>query len=616
LAAGCAEEGQEELKAARLKTGSTMNALEWELLLQTRNALAAAGHGQKKAVISQACAQLQCSPQTLYRKLDEAGFDSQRKARADKGEVMYSLAQLQLIAGLLMESTRRNEKRLLTIEDTVAILHADGKLPAIASASWVSQMLTANALHPDQLRHLEPAQSLRSLHPNHVWQIDASVCVLYYMKNGSLKSMPQDEFYKNKPQNLAKVVSDLCTRYVASDHTSGTIWTRYYTGGETAQNLIDFFLWCISKQEGLLAHGVPMMVMLDPGAANTSGLFKNLCKRLDVELQINEPGQPRAKGQVEKSQDIVERHFEGLIRFMPELDLEGLNVHGKAWQAHFNATKKHTRHGQPRYSAWMHITPEQLRIAPPMELLRDLVTTTEQTRRVSNTMTISYAVKGHGQADYDVRYVPGVMVGQQLTVVVNAYRSPAIDVQYTDAETGELRWMCVEPQGKDAFGFAATAPVIGQEYKQAPATQADQERQKIGQAAYGAANDEEAAKARKSNAQAYAGQINIMADIEATKLPEYLPRKGTALEMAKREVEQARMSVTAAAKRLKALLGERYEPRMFAWLQERFGATGVTEAQLDALAAQLGASPAEQASDPTGTEGAAPALRVIAGGAR
>jgi hypothetical protein len=433
------------------------------------------------------------------------------------------------------------------------------------------------------------------------------------MKSGSLQSMPKEEFYKNKPQNLARVVNDLCTRYVCTDHASGTIWTRYYTGGETAQNLIDFFLWCISQQEGMLAHGVPMMVMLDPGAANTSGLFKNLCERLAVKLQINEPGNPRAKGQVENAQNLVERHFEGLIRFMPELDLEGLNERCQAWQAHFNATKKHTRHGQPRYSAWMHITPEQLRIAPSMELLRDLVTSTEQTRRVSNTMTISYAVKGHGQADYDVRYVPGVMVGQQLTVVVNAYRAPAIDVRFTDAETGEQRWMCVEPQGKDAFGFSANAPIIGQEYKQAPATQADQERQKIGQAAYGAANDDEAAKARKSNAQAYAGQINIMADIEATKLPDYLPRKGTALEMAKQEVAAARMSVTAAAKRLKAIMGERYEPRMFGWLQAKFGEAGVAEEQLAAIAQQLGGSPEPDAAEPMSQ---VPALRVVAGGVR
>jgi transposase InsO family protein len=179
-----------------------------------------------------------------------------------------------------------------------------------------------------------------------VWQIDASVCVLYYMKSGVLKSMPKDEFYKNKPQNLARIVNDLCTRYVATDHASGTIWTRYFTGGETAQNLIDFFLWAVSQRQGMVAHGVPFMVMLDPGAANISHLFKNLCEQLQVKLQINEPGNPRAKGQVENAQNLVERHFEGLIRFMPTLDLEQLNAACERWQISFNAARKHTRHGE------------------------------------------------------------------------------------------------------------------------------------------------------------------------------------------------------------------------------------------------------------------------------
>lgn len=590
-----------------------MNHLEWQLLLQTRDALVAAKHGQKKAVIASACAQLQCSEQTLYRKLEEAGFAAGRKQRADKGETIYSHEQLRMIAGLLIESTRQNGKQLLTIEDAVEILHADGKLPALASASWVGEMLRQANLHPDQLRHLEPAQSLRSLHPNHVWQIDASVCVLYYMKSGTLKSMPRDEFYKNKPQNLARIVNDLCTRYVATDHTSSTIWTRYYTGGETAQNLIDFFLWTVSQRPGMVAHGVPFMVMLDPGAANTSRLFKNLCDQLQVKLQINEPGNPRAKGQVENAQNLVERHFEGLIRFMPTLDLEQLNAACERWQISFNAARKHTRHGMPRYSAWMHITPEQLRIAPALELMRELVTSQPETRRVSNTMTVSFKVKGYESQDYDVRYVPGVMVGQTVTVAVNAYRAPAIDVRFTDAETGELRWMTVEPVKTDAFGFNAASPVIGEDYKRPPMTLADGERQTIGREAYAAANEGDAAKARKANTQAYGPQsespVNIMAAIEATPMPAYLPRKGTALETEKREVAEARMSIAAACKQLRAKLGEAYDPATFAWLTEKYGAAGMTQAQVGAIG-EAKAAPAQPEA------GAVPALRVVAGGSK
>jgi hypothetical protein len=588
-----------------------MNNLEWEVLLATRNKLLEVPHGGKAGVLATACVQLQCSEQTLYRKLATAGLETDRKARKDKGDTVYTHDQLGLISGMLVSSTRANEKRLLTIEDVVELLHADGKLPCVMSASWVAQLLRSNTLHPDQLNHATPAQSLRSLHPNHCWQIDASVCVLYYMKGGTLKAMNPDEFYRNKPQNVAKIVNDMCTRYACTDHYSGTIWSRYYLGGETAENLLDFMMFCITQREGVPAHGAPWMLMLDPGAANKSFVVKNFCERMKIKLNINEAGNPRSKGQVENANNLIERHFEGLLRFMPTLDLVMLNQLNQQWQISYNASRKHTRHGQPRYSLWMQISAEQLRIAPPLVLMRDLATSKEETRRVDNTMQVSFAAKGYGSRSYDVRYVPGVLVGQTVTVVVNAYRAPAIDVRFTDAETGELRWMCVEPIVTDAAGFNINAAVIGEEYKAPPNTVADGLRNDIAKQAYGVASIEEADKARKLNKQAYVG-INAMAAIEATQLPAYLPRQGTALETEKRAMATRHMTVPAAAKRIMALAGTHYTPQTYGWLQAKFGATGVPEDQIVAIAERLGLV-VDQA-EATGTD-VPQGLRVV-GGAR
>jgi hypothetical protein len=595
-----------------------MNQLEWDILIKVRDALQAARHGEKGAVIARACEQLQCDEQTVYRKLAKAGLETGRKKRHDAGQATYSRDQLALIGGMLTASTRANEKRLLTVEDAVEILHADGKLPVVMSAGRVSQLLRDNVLHPEQLAHQSPAVALRSLHPNHCWQLDASVCVLYYLKSGSLQSMPRDEFYKNKPHNLAKVVNDLCVRFACTDHYSGTIWTRYYTGGETSENLIEFFLWCVSQHEGCPVHGVPFMVMLDPGAANKSHMFKALCTRLLVKLIINEVGNARAKGQVENAHNIIERHFEGRLRFLPELTLDALNDHCERWQVAFNSSKRHSRHGQPRYSMWMRITSEQLRVAPSIELLRELVTTVEETRRVSNTMTVSYSVKGFGRADYDVRYVPGVLAGQTLTVVVNPYRAPAIDVQYVDKATGEIAWICVEPQAVDDAGFALSAPVIGQQFHAMPNTQADSARNELLKAAQNVSTLEEAEKARKSHRQAYAGVVDVMADIDATQVPAYLPRRGTALETEKRAVASARITCVEAAKRLRTAMGAAYQPTTYAWLQERFGEVGVPEDQIDAIAQQLHGDDlreADAALREKDADAGAPALRVV-GGAR
>lgn len=584
-----------------------MNELEWEVLLATRDKLAAAPHGHKGKVIAQACHQLQCDEQTVYRKLAAAGLETGRKQRKDKGEVAYTLAHLQLIGGMLAASTRANGKQLLTLDDAVEIAYASGKLPCKLSGAWVSQLLRDASLHPDQVSHQTPATQLRTLHPNHLWQIDASVCVLYYIKGNRLQSMPADEFYKNKPHNLAKVVNDLCIRFAATDHYSATIWARYYTGGETAENLVEFFFWCISQRADAPAHGVPFMVMLDPGSANKSHIFKNLCKRLNIKLIINEVGNPRAKGQVENSHNLIERHFEGRLPFLPAVDLASLNTLCERWQVAYNASARHTRHGQPRYSAWMHITPEQLRIAPPMDLLRELVTTVEETRRVSNNMTVSFAVKGWGKKDYKVAYVPGVLVGQTVTVVVNPYRAPAIDVQYVDAATGEIRWMCVEPIEVDRAGFNVDAPVVDQDYKALPYTTADHARNEALKAAHNVSTLEEATKAKRAHAQAYTGTIDAMADVDATPVPAYLPRRGTALDAEKRAVAALRLSVVDACKRIKLIAGAAYDPQTYAWLEQRFGSEGVPEDQIDALAAQYGAVQAEQPIDEARPAG----LRVV-----
>lgn len=595
-----------------------MNQLEWDTLIRTREALLQARHGEKGAIIARACATLQCDEKTVYRKLAEAGLDTKRKARSDKGQTLYTREQLMLISGLLVESTRRNDKRLLTIEDAVEILVANGNLPSAMSASRVGQLLREHTLHPEQLSHLAPATTMRSLHPNHVWQIDASVCVLFYMRGKQhLQSMPADEFYKNKPQNVARVINELCIRYVCTDHFSGTIWTRYYVGGETSENLIEFFFWCVSQHDSRPAHGVPFMVMLDPGAANTSHLFKNVCSRLQVKLQVNKPGNPRAKGQVENAQNIVERHFEGRLPFLADLSLDSLNAYCERWQAAHNSTKKHSRHGQPRYSMWMRISAEQLRIAPAIELLRELVTTVEETRRVSNTMTVSYSVKGYGRKDYDVRYVPGALVGQTITLVVNPYRAPAIDVRYVEQDTGEIRWMCIEPVNVDAGGFPVSAPVFGEEYQALPHTAADQARGDMKKAAFGVDTLEAADQARKVRQQAYAGVVDVMADVNATEVPTYLPRRGTALDAEKRAIAAAPLTLVEAAKRLKALLGDAYQASTYTWLAERFSDGGVPEDQLQAIAEQLGAGPLRAADADLREEGAegTPRLRVV-GGAR
>jgi len=144
-----------------------------------------------------------------------------------------------------------------------------------------------------------------------VWQVDASMCVIFYLPKQGLQIMPEGVFYKNKPLNIERVAQERVWRYVVTDHYSGTLYVRYVqTAGETSENLAETFLQAIQKREqNDPMHGVPNNLMMDLGSANTSHLFLNLLKNLGVTPLVHKPGNSRAKGQVEQAQQLVETQF-------------------------------------------------------------------------------------------------------------------------------------------------------------------------------------------------------------------------------------------------------------------------------------------------------------------
>jgi hypothetical protein len=589
-----------------------MNATEWETLIAARTELQRGPQGSKAVICARYASTLGCSVQTLYRKLGQAGLETGRRRRTDAGQTAMTERELRLVSGLLFHSRRDNDKRLLSVEDALDMLAASGQLRTKLSPGRVSQLLREHALHPDQLAQPEPAVELRSLHPNHVWQIDASTCVLYYMKSGQLAAMDPDEFYRNKPENYARVAFDLCTRYAVTDHTSSAFKARYFLGGESAQNLVDFFIWAISKQDASPMHGVPWLVMMDPGAANKGHLFTNLAKHLKCKVIINKVRNARAKGSVEKTHDLIERHYEGTFRFRHEdqLTLEAINEDVQHWSSAFCATRPHSRHGKPRYSVWMGIRSEYLRIPASLEVLRELVHSEPEKRRVSNHKTITFASKGKPTRTYDVSTVPGVLVGEKVMVVLNAYRAPAIDVRVVDAETGEETWQTVAPLERDEYGFSERAVTIGEKHRTAAHTLADVNRNRITQEAYrtpgaGLPTLEEAAKARKRHEQAYAGLVDPMAHVHAVPVPTYLPRAGTPLEAAPaRTVVVQQLTHVQAAVRLRALLGDAYTPQVYMHLTREFP-DAVPEDQIETIAALFAPAAAP--------ERAAPLLRAVGG---
>ena len=569
-------------------------------LVQLVQAIAAAPHGTKKALLSAACAELGLSASTLHRYLGQVTVKPTRKQRSDAGAVELCRDDAIAISALLVTSARKTGKRLMSIGQAVDILLANGEInPAVLdvetgelvrlSDSAIARALRAYGMHPDQLNRPTPAVQLKSLHPNHVWQIDASICVLYYLnarteKEAGLQVMARDQFYKNKPANLKRIEADRVWSYEVTDHNSGAIFVNYVMGAESGTNLSESFIAAIQKRDGDPMHGVPFILMMDMGSANTSGLFGNLARRLQVKLIAHAPGNARATGQVEKARDLIERSFESSLRLQPVRDLADLNACAQRWACWFNANKVHTRHGKTRFEQWLTIAPEQLRIAPPAALCFELLTGKVETRKVNDNLTVSFR-----NGDYCVRSVPGVMIGEKLSISVNPYVLDAAQVVLKDADGHEVLHS-IPLLTKDDAGFFDRANTIGEDFARPADTVLDTNRKEVTRFAYDAATDEEAEARRKAGAVPLGSRIDPYKVIEQAPDRSFMPKRGADM------VPTVSTTSTPKAVRLltqfeavKALVarGMTMNAELVATLKAVCSADGVPEDELDALHARL-----------------------------
>src|SRR5471030_562206 len=555
-----------------------MNPVQIQQLAQIAQRAENAPHGQRTAVYQAGAAELGVSLQTLQRKLKEIRVSKPRKRRSDAGCSALPIEEARMISAVLLESIRANNKQLSTIERAVERLRSNnmivagrvdeqtGVLSPLTSGA-ISRALRAYKLHPEQLLHDAPAVSLASKHPNHVWQVDASIST---------------EFYDGKPGNLKKIERQRLWRYVITDHTSGTLFVEYVLGAESAENLCNVLINAMQKRgESDPFHGVPWMLMTDPGAAMTSGIFRNLCRAMSIDLIINQVGNARAKGQVEQAHNIVEREFESALKFEAAESLEQINAWAGKWMRYFNATSIHTRTRRSRYGVWQLIRQEQLRLAPNVEVCRELAVSTPEYRKVSNLLRVSF--RG---AQFDVSSVPEVMVGEKLLITRNCWRDKDTAIAVLVGADGRENYHVIERIGVDEFGFAETSATIGETYKRHAETPAQLSRKVLEQIATGTTNQADAEAARKAKAIPFGGLIDLHKHVNDTVLPAYMPRRGTSLNVNAPTVELAPLSHVEAAKLLRPRLGNLWTSETFGWLQQRYP-QGVPEEQLDAVEAEL-----------------------------
>ncbi len=577
------------------------------VLAELAQRVEAAKFGERETIIDAACKQTGLTRSTLLRQIKPYRPNSGRKIRSDKGKHQLDMAELQFISAAWLQQRRNHGKKNGTLPRTLTMLRANNKVKAefvdektgevrLYSATSVERALRNANLHPDQLLRPTPSVQMQSRHPNHVWQIDPSLCVLYYLKEQSkgngLCIMDEKAFNKNKPSNVKSVEKQRVWRYVITDHASGVIYVEYVYGGETAENISSCFINAIQPKADTTIdpfYGVPKILMFDRGSANTSQMFSHLLHQLDVKVEIPQTHNARAKGQVEKANDIVECQFESGLRFINVSGLAELNQLAHRWMRYFNAKIPHSRHGMARYDAWGKIHAKHLLKPPSREICQELLITALSERVVSVGLEISFENRR-----YDVRDIPNIKVGEKVTIGKNPYRPDCVQVQCfaheLNADGEEVLkpyWVVLEPIEINDLGFRVDAAMIGEEYKPHKKSVFESNRETLEQLAYGVDNDEDVKRAKKANKPLFNGEINPYQHIEDYNPMVFMPKRSQEHELTTNAklVELKPLSVIEAAKRFKVRFGEAWGADNFQWLNKHY-ADGIQEAELETLLAR------------------------------
>ncbi len=571
-----------------------------EVVLAAVKAANEAGHGRKTTIYQAAADRLGISISQFHRLRKELTVDTKpRKQRKDAGTSDLTYKEAQVLSGVLTETQRRKGRRLGSVSMIVKALRSNGFIKAEKvdpktgeikqlSDSAINRALRSYGLHPEQLLQPTRHTTLRSLHPNHTWEIDASLCVLYYLKPGKdipsgLHVMKEAEFNDNKPKNLQRIMANRVWSYEITDHTTGWLYVQYVMGAESSENFCSVLINAMQERGGAdMMHGVPKQLYMDKGAANLSVMTRNLCRALEITDISHAAGNARATGQVENARKLIEEHFEFGLKFRPVADLDELNALAKQWRSVWNAQQKHRRHGLTRTAAWMKITSDQLVKAPPVDVCLDHAVTGSVERKVTAGQYGHY-INLDGEK-YDVTHLD-VETGQTLEIVRAPLRDNAAQALMKNEEGFEER--CLLPLiVEDEWNFPENGPVIGESFKAAAETTSQKAKKAIEQIMTGTESVEDAEKARKSKAIPLGGEFDPYKPLDDAQLPEYMPKRGTEHSLKAPQVETPNLSVTQLAKRLSKKFGADWKPENFAWLKQRYP-DGAQESELDDIEQQL-----------------------------
>ncbi len=484
-------------------------------LLALHDAHAATGHGLRQQLLNDFAAAKGVSLHKVYGWLRQhTGFKPLRKKRSDSGSTILAKDALLFMAASMSESVRNTGVATKPIPVAMNIAHTNG-FDVNVSASTIGRQLRQGRL--DVVAQAQARNHLRqrSLYPNHVHQIDPSLCLIYYM-GGRQHMVREQEFNKNKPAAADKIKLKVW-RYVRYDHASGTLDVRYYeAAGENQHSLFEFICHTWAKHDKRVSYGVPKMLLWDKGSANTSTGIKRLLDALLVNHATHATHHAWVKGGVESGNWIVERHFESRLKDEPVDNIAQLNASAENWVRDYNANVMHHIDSRivrddgkrnVRDDLWSLIahTPEVLIEMPARDVCAYFMRGKDDTRQVRNGH-ISFVHPQSGKSElYNLQdYAHEFANGETLKVSPMLLGDCVLRVEITLNNQSPLHVEVKPERDFDAFGRTMSAVVMGEERRTAPHTAAQEAAKQIALTAYGSTSLAEAEAKRTKNVRPFA----------------------------------------------------------------------------------------------------------------
>jgi hypothetical protein len=184
---------------------------------------------------------------------------------------------------------------------------------------------------------------------------------------------------------------------------------------------------------------------------------------------------------------------------------------------------------------WQRITNEQLRELPDEQACREIFTRGVETRKIKGDLSISvYHPVAKVSESYDLRDMPGILVGQEVNVQPVLLGGGAkVKVSYLLG--GETYSEELSPIEYDSAGFDVNAPVFGKNYARPPDTLREKNWKQL-----------------EIVAKELEGKLIAHSDIAAHQ-PFLRQRVGTVIDVVQRE--EILLSATEFTKRVKARCG-------------------------------------------------------------